>query len=69
MAARHDAARRASLPPDTEPDAPVDPRIRLLARAIYRALKQGGCSPRQVVIIIEQLISQAAEEMQRERHG
>lgn len=69
MATRHDAARQPPQLPEAGPETPVDSRIRLLAREIYRELKRSGCSPRQVVIIIEQLISQAADEMQRERDG
>lgn len=69
MAERREVGRLASPRQEGDPTVPVDPRIRLLAREIYHELRRNGRSPQQIVIIIEQLISQAADEMQRERDG
>lgn len=67
MAARHEAMERAPQPPGAESGVPVDSRIRLLAREIYREFRRNGFSRRQIVMIVEEFLSQAADEIERGR--
>lgn len=67
MAAQHEAVERTPQSPAAESGAPVDSRIRLLAREIYREFRRNGFSHRQIVMIVEEFLSQAADEIERSR--
>lgn len=67
MFGRRDAVRQAPPQREAEPAVPVDPRIRLLAREVYREFRRNGFSHRQIVMIVEEFLSQAADEIERSR--
>ena len=57
-----------TLPFDVQPEAPRDPRaLRILAKTIYRELRQSGLAEEEVMAVAGELLSLVAAEVKERR--